>query len=901
MSDPQTLYLVDGAGFIFRAYFAIRSAMTASDGTPTNAVYGFTRLLINVLRDREPSHVAVVFDPSGGTFRNEIYAEYKANRSEPPDDLRPQFALCREAVTALGIPSIVVDDYEADDVIGTLANEWVGSAGEGQDRRALIVTADKDLMQLVTDKISLWDGKEKESDRAAVIEKFGVPPETVADALGLAGDSSDNIPGVPGIGLKTAAKLLQQYGTMDVLLQESGSIKGKRGENLRKFADQARLSRRLATIALDAPVDLDFEGIKRTPPDPDVLSEFLRRLNFKRFLKEFGLEDHVVSKVDVDRGGYRTITTRAGLDEVIAAVRAAGRMCIDLETTSLSALDAQIVGFAVAWAAGESAYIPVGHTYEGAPAQLDVQAVADALRPFLEDPGFPKYAQNGKYEWQVLGEALGIDLKGLACDTMLAAYLLDPGRRQFSLDELAVDVLGHKMISFKDVTGTKGAEAHFALVNLDAATKYAGEDADITLRLADDLLPKLRESKLVEVNETIELPLIPVIGRMELNGIRIDPDKLRAQSARYTERLEALTAEIHEIAGEAFNIDSPKQLQAILFEKLELPTQKKTQTGFSTDAQVLNQLAALHPLPAKILDYRHLAKLKGTYLDTLPELIHPRTGRLHSSIRQAVAATGRLASSDPNLQNIPVRTTEGREIREAFIAAEGCKLLSADYSQIELRLLAHYSDDPGLVGSFRDGADVHRRTAADVFEVPEAEVTPDQRRTAKSVNFGLMYGMSAFRLSNDLRIPQGEARKIIKRYFKRYGGVKRYFDEAVETARETKKATTLFGRTRHLSQIKSRSFNLRQQQERLAINTPIQGTAADILKLAMLACDRALRDEGLATKMLLTVHDELVFEVPEAEAEVVPGLVKAAMEGVVELKVPLVVEVGIGDNWAEIH
>ncbi len=901
MSDPQTLYLVDGAGFIFRAYYAIRSTMTATDGTPTNAVYGFVRLLINVLRDREPSHVAVVFDPSGGTFRNEIYAEYKANRGEPPDDLRPQFALCREAVTALGIPSIVVPNYEADDVIGTLAKAWVESAEGEQDRRALIITADKDLMQLVTDNVTLWDGKEKESDREAVIEKFGVPPELVIDCLGLAGDSSDNIPGVPGIGIKTAAKLLNQYGSMEILLQEAGSIKGKRGENLRNHADDARLSKRLATIALDAPVELDFEGIKRTPPDPDELSTFLRKLNFKRFLKEFGLEDHVVSKVDVDRGGYRTVTTQAGLDAVIAAIRAAGRLSIDLETTSLSPLDADVVGFALSWAEGEAAYVPVGHTYEGAPAQLDAQAVGEALRPLLEDADFPKFAQNAKYEWQVLGRALGIPLRGLACDTMIAAYLLDPGRRQFGLDELAVDVLGHKMISFKDVTGSKGAEAHFALVNLDAATKYAAEDADITLRLVDQLLPKVSENNLSEINQTIELPLIPVIGQMELHGILIDPDKLRAQSARYTERLAALTTEIHELAGEEFNIDSPKQLQTILFEKLELPTQKKTQTGFSTDAQVLGQLAALHPLPAKILDYRHLAKLKGTYLDTLPELVHPKTGRLHSSIRQAVAATGRLASSDPNLQNIPVRTVEGREIREAFIAAPGHKLLSADYSQIELRLLAHYSDDAGLLGAFNDGTDVHRRTAAEVFEVPEDEVTSDQRRTAKSVNFGLMYGMSAFRLGNELQIPQGEARKIIKRYFKRYAGVKRYFDEAVEQARETKKATTLFGRTRHLAQIKSRSFNLRQQQERLAVNTPIQGTAADILKLAMLAVDRRLREEGLGTKMLLTVHDELVFEVPEAEADVAPALIKAAMEGVAELKVPLVVEVGIGDNWAEIH
>lgn len=898
MSDAKTLYLVDGAGFIFRAYFAIRSQMTAADGTPTNAVYGFTRLLINVLRDREPSHVAVVFDPSGDTFRNEIYPEYKANRDEPPDDLRPQFALCREAVTSLGIPSLVVDNYEADDVIGTLAQQWVTS---GEGCKCVIVTADKDLMQLVTDDITLWDGKDKESAHAEVVEKFGVGPERVADALGLAGDTSDNIPGVPGIGLKTAAKLLQQYGSMEVLLGEAHSIKGKRGENLREYAESARLSKELATIKTDAPIELDFEGIRRTPPNPDVLSEFLRKLNFKRFLDEFGLADHVVSKIDVDRGGYRTVTTQAQLDDVVARIKKAGRLSLDLETTSLSALDAEIVGFAVAWAEGDAAYIPVGHTYEGVPAQLDIETVEAALKPLIEDPDFPICGQNTKYEWQVLGRSRGIQLRGVWCDTMLAAFLLDPGRRQFGLDELALDILGHKMISFKEVTGTKGTEAHFAYVDLDTATQYAAEDADIALRLADDLMPKLSETELAKLNAEIELPLVPIIGQMELWGVRIDPDKLREQSKRFEARMASLTEEIHQLAGEPFNIDSPKQLQEVLFEKLALPTQKKTQTGFSTDAFVLQELSALHPLPGKVLEYRHLSKLKGTYLDTLPDLVHPVTGRVHTSFRQTGAATGRFASADPNLQNIPVRTPEGREIREAFIAADGHKLLSADYSQIELRLLAHYSGDEGLIQSFRDGADVHRRTAAQIFEVSEDAVTPDQRRTAKSINFGLMYGMSAFRLANELQIEQADARAIMKRYFKRYGRVKHYFDEAIETARETKQTTTLFGRTRLLAHINTRGFNLRRQQERLAMNTPIQGSAADILKLAMIAVDRRMRDEGLQSRMLLTVHDELVFEVPEAEVEVMPALVKAEMEGVVELSVPLIVEFGIGDHWAEIH
>ncbi|MCA9540135.1 MAG: DNA polymerase I [Myxococcales bacterium] len=898
MSSAETLYLIDGAGFIFRAYFAIRAPMSAADGTPTNAVFGFTALLMSVLRQREPTHVAVVFDPSGPTFRNEMYAEYKANRSAPPEDLRPQFSLCREAVDALGIPALVVPGYEADDVIGTLATQWLAS---GETHRVVIITADKDMMQLVNDLISIWDGKEKESDRDAVIEKFGVPPEAVADALGLAGDSSDNIPGVPGIGLKTAATLLQEHGTMEALLAAAGGIKGKRGENLREFAEQALLSKRLATIALDAPIALDAEAIKRTPPDPDALSAFLRRLNFKTFLREFGLQDHVADKDQIDRASYRTILTYGEFEQALADIRAAGRFCIDLETTSLSPHDAEVVGFALAWAPGKAVYVPVAHVYADAPLQLDRDRVRDGLAPLLTDPDFPKLGQNSKYEWQVLGQSLGIRLQGVVCDTMLAAYLLDPGRRQFNLDELSRDLLGHKMISFREVTGTKGTEAHFAGVDVKTATTYAAEDADVTLRLADLLQPKLVEEGLDKLAREVELPLVEVIGQMELWGVRIDADRLRAQSARYVERIARLAAEIHALAGGEFNIDSPKQLGEVLFEKLNLPAGKKTQTGYSTDAQVLNDLVGAHPLPGKVLDYRHLTKLKSTYLDTLPTLIHPKTGRLHSSFRQAVAATGRISSSDPNLQNIPVRTAEGREIREAFIAEDGFVLLSADYSQIELRLLAHYSGDPGLISSFADGADIHRRTAAEVFGVAESAVTDEQRRQAKSVNFGLMYGMSAFRLSNELHIPQALARDIIRRYFKRYAGVKRYFDQAVDDARRTQKTTTLLGRMRHLPNINTRNFNLRQQSERLAVNTPIQGTAADILKLAMLAVDRRMRREALKSRMILTVHDELVFEVPTAEIETMKALVRAEMEGALPLAVPLVVDMGVGANWAEIH
>lgn len=896
--DSSCLYLVDGSGFIFRAYYGIRAPMTATDGTPTNAVYGFTRLLMNLVRDRQPTNLAVVFDPPGPTFRNEMFAEYKANRSEPPDDLKPQFGLCRKAVEAFNIPAVEVAGYEADDVIGTLAQQWVSKDAE---RTCVIVTADKDMMQLVTERITMWDGKEKDTDIQGVLTKFGVAPECVADLLGLAGDSSDNIPGVPGIGPKTASTLLQKYGSMEQLLASAGEIKGKRGENLREFGDQAILSRDLATIKIDVPVNVDDAALRMEDPDPNVLGDFLRQLNFKRILSEFSLEDKAVSKVTVDRSAYRLILSEEALSETVEAIKTAGFLSFDLETTSLNTLDAEIVGFALAWAPNQAAYVPVAHAYPGAPAQLSLETVNRHLEPLLRDKALPKVAQNVKYELKCLDRILGYSIEGMASDTMLASYLLDPGRRQFGLNELAIDVLGHKMLTFKEATGGDDTHGAFARVPLDTATEYAAEDADITLRLHHAIAPKVEAEKLGALLRDVELPLARVIADMETTGIRLDKHVLESQSKACGLRIQELTDEIHGLADGPFNVDSPKQLAEILFERLGLPAEKKTKTGFSTDQQVLANLAALHPLPEKVLEYRHLTKLKNTYLDTLPKMIHERTGRIHTSFHQAVAATGRLSSSDPNLQNIPIRTPEGRAVRKAFIAREGHKLLSVDYSQIELRLLAHYSDDPGLIKSFVDRADIHRRTAAEVFGVSEAEVTPEQRRQAKAVNFGLMYGMSAFRLSNELKIPQKTARGIIKRYFTQYAGVRSYFERAVAEAQDTQKATTILGRTRTLAHINSQSFNLKQQAERLAINTPIQGSAADLIKLAMLNLDEALCNAGLGTRMLLTVHDELILEVPEHEVDAVVPLVRETLESVFELKVPLVVDIGVGDNWAEIH
>lgn len=890
----EPLYIVDGSGFIFRAYFGIRAPMSAKDGTPTNAVYGFVRLLLNAIRDKKAKNLVVVFDPPGPTFRVGIYDAYKANRSAPPDDLIPQFALCREAVEKLNIPSCEVSGFEADDVIATLARHWIESQSE---RDCVIITADKDLCQLVTDRVTLWDGKEKETDADGVVAKFGVPPSLVIDALGLAGDASDNIPGVPGIGLKTAATLLNTYGGMDALLDAAHQIKGKRGQNLVEFRAQALLSKELATIVTDVAIEnlsLDFE---LTPPEPGALADFFRRLNFRRFLEEFDLSSTAKPKETLEFGGYRTVSSATELDEVVTEVRAHKTLSFDLETTSLNTLDATIVGFALCWAPGKAAYIPVGHS-QGA--QLDTNDVFEHLAPLLLDDSIRKYGQNLKYDLKVLLNRFELSGIKIHRDSMIAAYLLDPGRRQLGLDQLALEVLGHATIKYSELLAKSEVEA-MDDVSIEAATVYACEDADVALRLGIFYDGELTKLELTALEQDIENPLVNVLARMESTGIRLRPEILKAQSVEITTHIETLRAQILEMAGEEFNVDSPKQLARILFEKLELPEVKRTKTGQSTDQQVLQALTQSHPIASLVLDYRQLVKLKNTYLDTLPHLIHPVTGRIHTQFKQAVTATGRLSSSDPNLQNIPIRTPEGRRVREAFVPTEGYTLISADYSQIELRLLAHYSQDPALVDSFNAGADIHRRTAAEVFGTPLEEVTPEQRRQAKSVNFGLMYGMSAFRLSNELRIPQGDARQLIKRYFAQYAGVKNYFETAINDARTHLKAKTLFGRVRTLAHINSRVFNLRQQSERLAINTPIQGTAADILKVAMLRVQARLDKESVDARMLLTVHDELVLESRREMIDTTVAIVKEEMEAAVTLRVPLVVEVGVGASWAQIH
>ena len=899
MSEPtpvspdrdDLLYLLDGSGFIFRAYYGLRAPMTAPDGTPTNAVFGFMRLLLNVIRDRRPSHIAVAFDPRGPTFRNEIYAEYKANRSATPEDLVPQMPLCRDAVTALGLPAVEVEGYEADDVIGTLARRWAASG-----RPCVIVTADKDLMQLVDERITLWDGKEKETNRDGVIEKFGVPPDRVIDVLGLAGDASDNIPGVPGIGPKTAAQLLDRHGNLEALLAVAPTIKGKRGASLVEFAEQARLSARLATIDCEVPIEIDEAMYARTEPESAALQAFFEKLGFLSLIREFGLD--APPAVAVDRTGYRTILTRAQLDEVVAAIRTAGRLSFDLETTGLDTRTAEIVGFALAWAPGEAAYVPVAHVYEGAPTQLGRDEVVEVLRPLLEDPAFCKLGHHVKYEWQVLFRSVGVTFCGVRCDSMLAAFLADPSRRGFRLDDLARDLLQHTMIAFSEVTDR---DAQFGRVPVEQATAYAAEDADVTLRVCDILEPELDEMELARVNREIDLPLSDVLARMELVGIKLDPTLLEAQSLRLADRIAEIAGEVHTIAGRDFNIGSPTQLRTILFDELGLTPVKKTKSGYSTDQGVLEKLAKRHPLPERVLAWRSLSKLKSTYLDTLPAMIHPVTGRLHTSFRQTRAQTGRISSNDPNLQNIPVRTEEGRAIRRAFVAEPGWKLISADYSQIELRLLAHLSGDPVLIDSFAHDEDVHTRTAAEMFGLDPRDVTPDHRRQAKAINYGLMYGMGAFRLSNELDIPQRQAKEIIERYFARYQAVRTYIDQTIERARIDGYVSTLSGRRRPVPDIRSRNHAARQGAERIAINTPVQGTAADLLKVAMIQVDRRLTDDRRAARLLLTVHDELVLEAPVAEVDPVSAMLREEMERAHALLVPLRVDVGIGDNWAEIH
>jgi len=892
MDKEKVVYLIDGTAYIYRAYHAIRN-LSNSKGLPTNAIFGFTRILIKLVEDRNPQYAAMFFDAKGPTFRHEVYPDYKANRPPMPEDMAVQIPYIKNVTAAYNLPIIELQGFEADDLIGTYAR-----LAEKDGYSVVMVTGDKDFMQLVSDNVVIWDPmKDRTINIQTIREEFGVEPTQMIDVMGLAGDSTDNIPGVPGIGQKTALDLIKTYGDMERLYQEVESItKKKQRENLINYKEQALLSKELVTIDTRAPVSDEIAGFSLQAPDTGALSELFQTFEFRQ------LQQSVSAKSDLSDKHYTAVTDMGMLRGLIDRLESANIFALDTETTSTNPMMAKIVGLSFALAPHEAFYIPCGHNYLGAPQQLKLSEVLNQLKAVLANPDIQKVGQNIKYDWMVLARH-GIDLAGVAFDTMLASYLLNPSKRAHNLDQIALDFLDHKTITYEEVAGKGKKAVLFSEVPLEKAVPYACEDADVTLMAKDALAPRLEEIGLTKLLKDIEMPLVPVLMRMEMRGTLVDVDRLHELSKSFEHQLDALEGSIYGLAGEEFNINSSQQMGRILFEKLKLPVQKKTKkkTGYSTDVNVLMTLAQQHELPALVLKHRTLSKLKSTYADALIDLVHPETGRIHTSYNQTVTATGRLSSSDPNLQNIPIRTDEGREIRRAFIPQKGWHLVSADYSQVELRILAHYSDDQILIQSFLDDEDIHTRTACEVFQVSPEMISAELRRQAKAINFGIIYGMSAFGLSKQLEISQTMAKTYIDNYFSRYQGVKHYLDRTIADARQTMQTSTLLGRIRLLPDINSKNNVIRQAVERIAVNTPIQGSAADLIKLAMIKVDTSLREKKLHSAMLLTVHDELVFEVPPDELDIVLRLLKEIMEGVWKLKVPLKVNLSYGPNWAEAH
>ena len=890
----KPVILVDGSNYLFRAFHALPPLSTA-DGHPTGAVRGVVAMLRKLAADYPSSPIAVVFDPKGKTFRDELYPEYKANRPSMPDDLRVQIEPLHEIIRAMGLPLLIVPGAEADDVIGTLARQ---AAETG--RTTIISTSDKDMAQLVGPHVTLLDTMVgKATDRDGVTEKYGVPPELIIDYLALMGDTSDNIPGVPKVGPKTAAKWLNAYGSLDELIARADEVKGKVGENLRNSLEQLPLSRTLTTIKCDIPLELGIVDLVPPEPNKDALLSLFQRFEFKSWTTELGGE--VPQAKQIERN-YECITTAERLAEWIGRLEQAELFAFDTETTSVDYMQADLVGFSFSVQAGEAAYVPVGHTYAGAPSQLSLTTVLDALRPLLTDPAKAKVGQNLKYDMSVLAR-VGVGLAGIAYDTMLESYVLNSVGSRHNMDDLARRHLDIETTHYEDVAGKGAKQLSFDQVPLETASDYAAEDADVTLRLHETLWPQLEaEPPLVRVFREIELPLVSILSRVERNGTLLDAGLLAEHSRELAERMNELQAEAWEQGGGKFNLDSPKQLQEILYGRLDLPVLKKTPKGQPSTAEpVLQDLARDHELPATIMQYRGLKKLKSTYTDKLPLQIDQRTGRVHTSYHQAVAATGRLSSKDPNLQNIPIRTAEGRRVRQAFVAPPGRCLVAADYSQIELRIMAHLSGDASLRDAFEHNLDIHRATAAEVFGETLESVTDDQRRSAKAINFGLIYGMSPFGLSRQLNVSQLVARDYIDRYFARYPGVHDYMERTRELARNQGYVETLFGRRLYLPTINASNAQQRQAAERTAINAPMQGTAADIIKRAMISVDQWLTDSGLHALMIMQVHDELVFEVDENQVETLVAGVCERMSAAAELAVPLLVECGTGANWDEAH
>lgn len=993
MKKDDHLFLIDGSGYIFRAYHALPPLTRKSDGLPVGAVAGFCNMIWKLLSEARdtsvgvtPTHLAVIFDHSSKTFRKELYPEYKANRSAPPEDLIPQFGLIRQATQAFNIPCIEMEGFEADDLIATFARQ-----AEKLGAHTTIISSDKDLMQLVSDHISMYDSmKDRQIGVADVIEKWGVAPEKMIDLQSLAGDSTDNIPGVPGIGPKTAAQLLDIYGDLDTLLERAAEIKqNKRRENLIEFADQARLSRQLVTLRTDAPVVDDLGSFHLEPQNGPKLVAFLKAMSFATLTRRVaeatdtdaaaiepafievewgkaahgpdldagdngetatqadgsavngdpssGEEQHsgwtpaalaearatAASTAKIDHGNYQCIRDLAALDAFIAAARETGVVAFDTETTSLDAMQAELVGFSLAYqpqdatspfsAPIQAAYVPLAHKSGmddllgggKADGQMDMDDAIDRLKSLLEDTSILKIAQNLKYDWLIM-KRYGVEVQGFD-DTMLLSYALDAGLGGQGMDALSERWLGHKPIPFKEVAGSGKSLITFDFVEIDKATAYAAEDADVTLRLWQVLKPRLAAEGLASVYERLERSMVPVLARMEARGIQVDRQILSRLSGEFAQAAAALESEIHTLAGENFNVGSPKQLGEILFDKMSLPGGSKTKSGqWSTSAQVLEDLAAAgHELPRKIVDWRQLSKLRSTYTDALPGFINPQTKRVHTSYSLAATTTGRLSSSDPNLQNIPIRTLEGRKIRTAFVCEPGNKLVSADYSQIELRVLAHVADIDALKQAFAEGLDIHAMTASEMFGVPIKDMPSEVRRRAKAINFGIIYGISAFGLANQLGIGRSEAGDYIKTYFERFPGIKDYMDETKAFAREHGYVETIFGRRAHYPEIRSSNPQMRAFNERAAINAPIQGSAADVIRRAMVKMEPALDAKRLGARMLLQVHDELIFEVPEDEVEKTIDLVTDVMENAampaVSMKVPLKVEASAASNWDEAH
>ena len=904
------LVLIDGSSYFYRAFHAL-PPLSNSAGEPTGALFGVVNMLRSTLKEA-PDYLAFVLDASGPTFRDELDPEYKANRPPMPDELRAQREPMVEIVEALGIPLLRVPGVEADDVIGTLAE-----AGAKAGLDVIISTSDKDFAQLVKPGITLVNTMSgSRTDRDRVIEKFGVPPERIIDFLALMGDKVDNVPGVDKCGPKTAAKWLAQYDDLDGVIAHANDVGGKIGENLRATLERLPLNRELVTIKTDVELDRGPEQLLRGERDHEKLRELFTRFEMNQALRELdggaggeaakpaptGAEPAAVANGADQVGEYRCITEQADFDALLEQLKNAALVCFDTETTSLDPLQAAVVGLSFATEPDKAAYIPLGHDYPGAPRQLDRDSVLAALKPVFEDEGIAKLAQHGKYDMHVLAQH-GIAVNGYAFDSMLESFVYRAGLSRHDMDSLAERYLGYRTTKYEDVCGKGAKQIPFSAVDLETATRYAAEDADITLRLHRHLWPELqKEAGLQRVFSDIEMPLVPVLFRVEENGVQIDADELRRQSNDLGRRQHAAQQRAHEIAGQNFNLDSPKQLQGILFEQLGLPVIAKTPKGQpSTNEDVLEQLADQHELPRLILEYRGLAKLRSTYTEKLPEAINPRTGRVHTSYHQAGAATGRLSSSDPNLQNIPVRSADGRRIRRAFVAPEGRVIVACDYSQIELRIMAHLSGDDGLMKAFHEEQDIHRATASEVFDTPLDDVTSDQRRSAKAVNFGLIYGMGAFGLARQLGVDRGTAQDYIARYFARYPGVYEYMESTRAMAHEKGYVETLFGRRLYLDQINARNAAARAGAERAAINAPMQGTAADIIKRAMISVDGWISGVADRALMIMQVHDELVFEVDAAFADELTAEVSQRMQAAAELKVPLVVDSGRGANWEEAH